>query len=347
MLAAEAALTVALRRALATSKSVQVQLGARFFEDLVRPGDPTDALRCQWEQDPAAQGLPTEPLILHVSRSLLQIQRSGSNRNSGSSSSSKSYISSGATAAAAANTAIGGDPLQELPKVEIDYDVVQHAVSTASIAHGELQLLLTSCDCAPCRCTKYVPTVCRPDVCQCTHPATHHQLRLPDITSNSSPALLQADAAVSVVLALGIWGLLQLLGLRRTVGSLPQCPPPRAALQTAFNARHSTAAAGSRTASDLTVGARALAKHTGRAASGWWGSGLRGSEAEKNAAAAAVLDRILAEAVWLNVHQFAGAEVYEVRQLEGYGARWTADGLLFRGFLEPHAHDGHEKQWRH
>jgi hypothetical protein len=131
------------------------------------------------------------------------------------------------------------------------------------------------------------------------------------------------------------------------VGTLPQCPPPRAALRTAFNARHSTAAAGSRTASELTVGARALAKHTGRAASGWWSSGLRGSEADKNAAAAAVLDRILAEAVWLNVHQFAGAEVYEVRQPQGYGARWTADGLLFRGFLEPHAHDGHEKQWQH
>jgi hypothetical protein len=27
--------------------------------------------------------------------------------------------------------------------------------------------------------------------------------------------------------------------------------------------------------------------------------------------------------------------VFEVRQHEGYGARWSADGSEFRGFLEP------------
>jgi hypothetical protein len=287
----EAALTTALRRTLATNKAVQSQLGPCFLQDLVRPGNPIDALRLERQR-----GLPAEPLILHVSRTLLHLQSANNSKSDGS--------------AAATSTAIEGDPLQELPTLSIDYDVVQHAVRAASIAHGELQLLLTSCECAPCRCTRYVPTAFRPDVCQCTHPATHHQLRLPN-TSNRSPALLQVDAAASaLLLALGIWGLLQLLGLRRTVGSLPQCPPPHAALQTAFNARHSTVPAGSRTASELTVGARALAKHTGRAANGWWGNGLRGSEADKNAAAAVVLDRILAEAVWLNVHQFAGAEVH-------------------------------------
>jgi hypothetical protein len=37
--------------------------------------------------------------------------------------------------------------------------------------------------------------------------------------------------------------------------------------------------------------------------------------------------------------------VLEVRTLEGYGARWTSDGSFFRGFLEPHMEDGHEKGW--
>jgi hypothetical protein len=209
MLAAETVLTVALRRLLATSKPVQAQLGSRFAQDLVRLGDPNDALRCQSEQQPATPGLPTEPLVLHVSRSLLQLRSSGSNSDSGRISNSNSHISSSA-AGAATNTAIGGDPLQELPRVAIDYHSVHHAVNTASAAYGELQQLLTSCDCAPCRCSQYVPTTYRPDVCQCTHPATHHQLRLPDASSSSSssPALLQADAAVSaLLLALGIWGL--------------------------------------------------------------------------------------------------------------------------------------------
>ena len=39
--------------------------------------------------------------------------------------------------------------------------------------------------------------------------------------------------------------------------------------------------------------------------------------------------------------------VIEARGPEGYGARWTADGTQFRGFLEPQMVDGHEVGWRH
>ena len=31
----------------------------------------------------------------------------------------------------------------------------------------------------------------------------------------------------------------------------------------------------------------------------------------------------------------------------GYGARWTADGSMFRGFLEPQMEGGHDAGWRH
>uniref|UniRef100_K1QZP0 Uncharacterized protein n=1 Tax=Magallana gigas TaxID=29159 RepID=K1QZP0_MAGGI len=39
--------------------------------------------------------------------------------------------------------------------------------------------------------------------------------------------------------------------------------------------------------------------------------------------------------------------ILEVRQEEGYGARWTADGSSFRGFLEPQMVDGHSVGWKH
>ena len=39
--------------------------------------------------------------------------------------------------------------------------------------------------------------------------------------------------------------------------------------------------------------------------------------------------------------------VYYIYLRVGYGVRWTADGLQFRGFLEPQMIDGHEVGWRH
>ena len=59
-----------------------------------------------------------------------------------------------------------------------------------------------------------------------------------------------------------------------------------------------------------------------------------------------------------------GVEIVEYRVSEGYGASWAIIRLAgnpitgertrnyvikceFRGFLEPHVIDGHEKKWRH
>lgn len=85
----------------------------------------------------------------------------------------------------------------------------------------------------------------------------------------------------------------------------------------------------------LTVAARALTKHVHRSPEKFWGE-VRGSAAQKNAAAQRVLERILDEATWRNVFgHFAHELVYEARVPTGHGARWAHDGAEFIGFLEP------------
>ena len=102
---------------------------------------------------------------------------------------------------------------------------------------------------------------------------------------------------------------------------------------------------------------------------------------QKNAAAARLLQRVLREATWLNLHMLPhSTPVFEARVVEGYGARWTLPRLqpavdggrvaagsgaaaggcgmrlppgataglaLFRGFVEPAMEDGHAAKWRH
>jgi hypothetical protein len=95
---------------------------------------------------------------------------------------------------------------------------------------------------------------------------------------------------------------------------------------------------------------------------------------------------LFAQGVWFNTHGLpSGVCVFEIRVLEGYGARWyitnnkaNTGGVVsgksesssrvsascvvksrveelfeenlevsFRGFLEPHQKEGHAKKWRH
>ncbi|XP_052782246.1 uncharacterized protein LOC128218580 [Mya arenaria] len=136
-------------------------------------------------------------------------------------------------------------------------------------------------------------------------------------------------------------GLLDLLGIRKTVGTKDLWPPARRKLLDSFTAKHSEKA-------QLTVGARALAKHHHRDQSdSWWGNS-KGSEQDKNDHALTVVNRILDNATWINIH-WLPQEVFvmEARVLEGYGVRWTADGSQFRGFLEPQMVGGHEVGWKH
>jgi len=145
-----------------------------------------------------------------------------------------------------------------------------------------------------------------------------------------------------VIASLGPWGMLRLLGIRRTRLSLARAPPSIGQLVRSFNTPHNSAL-------QLSAGARALTKHWHRAPSDqrFWISSLKGGDAEKNDVAEAVLMRILKGAVWANCHCLPGSQeaVYELRLPNGYGARWSADGSSFRGFLEPQAWD--ESRWQH
>ncbi|XP_056018183.1 uncharacterized protein LOC125668291 isoform X2 [Ostrea edulis] len=127
-----------------------------------------------------------------------------------------------------------------------------------------------------------------------------------------------------ILLILGKRGMLDLLGVRKTVGTKDLWPVSRELLVKSFTAKHGPN-------SEISVGARALSKHFHRDSStSWWG-GCTGNNA-----------------TWINIH-WLPHDVYiiEARQEEGYGARWTADGSSFRGFLEPQMVDGHAVGWKH
>jgi hypothetical protein len=86
--------------------------------------------------------------------------------------------------------------------------------------------------------------------------------------------------------------------------------------------------------SKLTVGARALTKHSHRSSEGFWGSS-KGTEMEKNEVALTVAKLIISDSVWVNAHILPHSEmIIECRVEKGYGIRWTIAGE-FRGFLEP------------
>lgn len=155
--------------------------------------------------------------------------------------------------------------------------------------------------------------------------------------------------------AFGDRGVLALLGQRCTVGTDREnnwLPPSRRQLLDAARQPHKKPGR-----SQLTAAARARAKHAHRGAERFFGV-VQGSPDEQNRATMTILNNLLAQAVWINIHTFSGMEnpVLEIRVRSGYGARWTADwsqhggrptNVTFRGFLEPQMSDGHEKGWRH
>ena len=151
----------------------------------------------------------------------------------------------------------------------------------------------------------------------------------------------RVDEFTSIIKVLDIRGLLYLLNIRHTQGSVDRFPPPISTLVASFNKKHKPNA-------KLTVGARALSKHCHRDVTGeWWGVCV-GSEEAKNEHANSILWRILEDASWINIHQLPhDLQVIEVRHADGYGARWSYDGTDFRGFLEPQMENGHAARWKH
>eukprot|EP01059_Diplonema_ambulator_P026967 TRINITY_DN44495_c0_g1_i1.p1 TRINITY_DN44495_c0_g1~~TRINITY_DN44495_c0_g1_i1.p1 ORF type:complete len:175 (+),score=16.91 TRINITY_DN44495_c0_g1_i1:33-557(+) len=153
----------------------------------------------------------------------------------------------------------------------------------------------------------------------------------------------------AAVNGMGQLGVLRMLGLRLTIGTMTAVgekhlwPPSVPALLGSFNTLYLK--------SKLSVGGKALAKHTVRHES-WWGGDLKGTETAKSQQAEAIVTKILDNATWINLHMLPhGKPTFEIRVPEGYGARWAFDTdtseYAFRGFLEPQQEDGHANRWRH
>lgn len=152
------------------------------------------------------------------------------------------------------------------------------------------------------------------------------------------------DVMASILSELSYAGVQKLLGFVDTVGTNPKLlPPPMSALLSAFLMPHNPDVI----SSTLTDGARALAKHSHRSSLGYWGA-LNGSDSDKNQHAMDAIIHLLTECCWLNMHIVPPhGTVLEIRNKDGYGARWSADGTKFIGFLEPYKVDGHLNRWKH
>ena len=136
--------------------------------------------------------------------------------------------------------------------------------------------------------------------------------------------------------------ILTLLGIRETTGSLNNyLPIDKNILINSFNNLHSPK-------SKLTVGARALTKHSHRSITDNFWPDQNGKEQEKNEKANKILEKILENCVWINIHGLPhNVAILEIRNEKGYGMRWEISNLFFRGFLEPQMENGHEKGWIH
>ncbi|GIL53392.1 hypothetical protein Vafri_9004 [Volvox africanus] len=135
------------------------------------------------------------------------------------------------------------------------------------------------------------------------------------VTTDSASA---SAAAALRRLLLNVPAVYLLLGFRLTAGSASRMVSVPSVWECfeAFERKHSPL----ENASVLTVGARALSKHTHRDVQGEWWPRMKGSEPRKNQLARGSLQRLLAGALWLNVHQLppfdAPKHVLEIRNLQ-------------------------------
>ena len=136
--------------------------------------------------------------------------------------------------------------------------------------------------------------------------------------------------------------ILTFLGIRKTKGSIDNyIPLDKNILISKFKELNNEK-------SKLTVGAKALCKHSHRSVSESFWPGQGGKEKDKNDNAEKMLKLFLEECVWINMHLLPhNLIIIELRIDKGYGIRWQVNDGMFRGFLEPQMEDGHEKGWIH
>ncbi|REC48536.1 hypothetical protein [Chryseobacterium pennipullorum] len=85
---------------------------------------------------------------------------------------------------------------------------------------------------------------------------------------------------------------------------------------------------------EITIAQRAWEKHTGRIDDGFWGE-IRGNNQQKQEIIMAKIADILDRRTWWNVFfHYKHELVFEVREKEGHGIRWSHGGTQLIGFLE-------------
>ena len=165
----------------------------------------------------------------------------------------------------------------------------------------------------------------------------------------ANPSTYPPKLTKSFLHLMGERGILTTIGVRSTPGSLSNyIPPDITLLISGFNQRHTKPNPNNPKSSSsiLTVGARALCKHSQRSSEHFWPND-KGSESLKNESALNLLNLFFSSSTWINIHGLPhNVAIVELRIKEGYGIRWETNGA-FRGFLEPQMENGHEKGWKH
>ncbi len=85
---------------------------------------------------------------------------------------------------------------------------------------------------------------------------------------------------------------------------------------------------------EITIAQRAWEKHTGRTEDGFWGE-IKGNNQQKQEKVMMKIQYILDNRTWWNVFfHYKHELVFEVREKEGHGIRWSHGGKKLIGFLE-------------
>lgn len=191
----------------------------------------------------------------------------------------------------------------------------------------------------------------------CFLPASHFDLTeicsLNELIPPPPSISMDIDECTRWIQIAGQDGIYSILGCRRTIGTIQLLSPSTTTPSYLLPPTIPQLLEASRqlykphTKSSLTVAARALAKHAHRGEEQFFGV-LKGGEAQKNEHADRVIQRLIDEAMWVNIHCFGGIDesnpVVEIRTYGGYGARWSGVwdsdvfslvDVEFRGFLEP------------
>lgn len=86
---------------------------------------------------------------------------------------------------------------------------------------------------------------------------------------------------------------------------------------------------------EIKVGVRAWEKHIGRTNDNFWGE-ITGTPKEREEFALQKINAIFEDITWWNTFEhFKHGIVYEIREPQGHGLRWSINPVKFIGFVEP------------